>query len=62
MVGELLTEIMDAIGAPVFRFDLGETVARLVNCLAQERYFVFIARDEAASALGFVALYEGDAL
>jgi GNAT superfamily N-acetyltransferase len=62
MVGELLTEIMDAIGDPVFRFDLGETAARLEDFLARERYFVFIARDDEAKAVGFVALYESYAL
>jgi GNAT superfamily N-acetyltransferase len=62
MVGELLTEILDAIGDPVFRFDLGETAARLEDFLARERYFVFIARDDEAKAVGFVALYESYAL
>ena len=62
MVGELLTEIMDAIGSPEFRFDLGETVARLEDFLARERYFCFIARDDKARAVGFVALTESYAL
>lgn len=62
MVGELLTEIMDAIGVPVFRFDLDETVARLQDFLARERYFVFIAQGQAGEAAGFVALTESYAL
>ena len=62
MVGELLAEIMAAIGSQVFNFDLAETTDRLTDFLNRERYFVFIARDELDSAAGFIALYESYAL
>ena len=62
MVGELLAEIMNAIGVQAFEFDLGETTARLKDFLCQEKYFVFIARDENLSPAGFIALYESYAL
>lgn len=62
MVGELLSEIMAAIGSQDFNFDLAETTARLRDFLAREKYFVFVARDEGGAALGFIALYESHAL
>jgi hypothetical protein len=45
MAGELLTEIMDAIGVQAFNFDLAATTGRLVDFLNREKYFVFVARD-----------------
>lgn len=62
MVGELLDEIMSAIGIQAFNFSLDETVQRLKDFIGREKYFVFIARDEDARAIGFVALYESHAL
>jgi GNAT superfamily N-acetyltransferase len=62
MVGELLAEIMAAIGTQLFNFDLVDTTERLTDFLTRERYFVFIARDENNKAAGFVALYESYAL
>lgn len=62
MVGELLDEIMSAIGIQAFNFSLDETVQRLNDFIGREKYFVFVARDEDASAIGFVALYESHAL
>jgi GNAT superfamily N-acetyltransferase len=62
MVGELLDEIMSAIGIQAFNFSLDETVQRLRDFIDREKYFVFVARDEDASAIGFVALYESHAL
>lgn len=62
MVGELLAEIMNAIGIQVFNFDLAETAERLHGFLVQEKYFVFVARTEEGSAVGFIALYESYAL
>ena len=62
MVGELLTEIMSAIGAQAFNFDLDETVARLRDFIDCEQYFVFVARDHGHNAVGFVALSESHAL
>ena len=62
MVGELLGEIMNAIGVQAFNFDLDATTARLRDFLNREIYFVFVARDENGSAVGFVAMYESHAL
>ncbi|MVF23698.1 N-acetyltransferase [Methylocaldum sp. BRCS4] len=62
MVGELLGEIMNAIGIRAFNFHLAETTARLKDFLNREKYFVFVARDDRGSAIGFVALYESHAL
>jgi GNAT superfamily N-acetyltransferase len=61
MVGELLGEIMDVIGAPVFSFDLAAATERLRDFIGREKYFVFIAR-RGDSLLGFITLYEGYAL
>lgn len=61
MVGELLAEIMDAIGVQVFNFDPAATVGRLRDFIAQEKYFVFAAWD-GAKPVGFIALYESYAL
>jgi GNAT superfamily N-acetyltransferase len=62
MVGELLGEIMNAIGLQAFNFDLEETTERLKDFLTREKYFVFVARTEGGNAVGFVALYESHAL
>jgi GNAT superfamily N-acetyltransferase len=62
MVGELLDEIMSTIGTQAFNFSLDETVQRLEDFIDREKYFVFVARDEEARAIGFLALYEGHAL
>ena len=62
MVGELLTELMNAIDVQAFNFDLGETTARLQEFIAQEKYFVFIARRESVNPAGFISLYESYAL
>lgn len=62
MVGELLTEIMNAIGVQAFNFDLAETTARLKDFIDREKYFVFVARCGSESPAGFIALYESYAL
>jgi GNAT superfamily N-acetyltransferase len=62
MVGELLHEIMNAIGIQAFHFDLEETTARLADFIEHEKYFVFIARDKEAGPVGFITLYESYAL
>ena len=62
MVGELLAEIMVAIGIQVFNFDLAETTARLTDFLNREKYFVFVARGKKGKPAGFIALYESCAL
>ena len=62
MVGELLGEIVSAIGIQTFNFIHDETLLRLKDFIGREKYFVFVARDEDARAIGFVALYESHAL
>jgi GNAT superfamily N-acetyltransferase len=62
MVGELLAEIMNAIGVQAFNFDLAETTSRLHDFLNGEKYFVFIVRGESGNPVGFIALYESYAL
>lgn len=62
MVGELLAEIMSAIGAQAFNFNLAETTDRLKESLSREKYFVFIARNDSGEPAGFIALYESYAL
>jgi ribosomal protein S18 acetylase RimI-like enzyme len=62
MVGELLAEIINATGIQAFHFDLAETTARLEDFLSHEKYFVFVARDGAGTAAGFISLYESHAL
>lgn len=62
MVGELLAEIMNAIGIQAFNFDLAETTFRLQDFLNREKYFVFVARGGDGNPAGFIALYESYAL
>ena len=62
MVGELLAEIMNAIGIQAFNFDLAETTSRLQDFLTREKYFVFVARTGTGKPVGFIALYESYAL
>lgn len=62
MVGELLHEIMNTIGVQAFNFSLDETLARLKDFIAREKYFVFFAQAEDAGLVGFITLYEGHAL
>jgi GNAT superfamily N-acetyltransferase len=62
MVGELLDEIMNAMGVAAFNFDLAETVSRLADWVEHQRYFVFLARAANGSAAGFIALCESCAL
>lgn len=62
MVGELLSEIMNAVGIQAFNFDLAETTSRLQDFLNREKYFVFVARGGSGNPAGFIALYESYAL
>ncbi|MGC1953608.1 MAG: GNAT family N-acetyltransferase, partial [Gammaproteobacteria bacterium] len=62
MVSDLLAEIVNAVGVQVFNFDLDETAARLKDFLNREKYFVFVARNDNPSLVGFIALYESYAL
>lgn len=62
MVGELLAEIMVAIGIQAFNFDLADTMERLTDFINREKYFVFIAYGANDMPAGFIALYESYAL
>ncbi|MBI1285562.1 MAG: GNAT family N-acetyltransferase [Thiobacillus sp.] len=62
MVGELLSEIMNATGEQAFNFDLAETTSRLKDFIERGKYFVFVARNGNRDPAGFVALYESHAL
>ncbi|MDP1638763.1 MAG: GNAT family N-acetyltransferase [Candidatus Nitrotoga sp.] len=62
MVGELLNEIMSAIGIHAFNFSLEETTDRLKDFLGREKYFVFVAESKSEGMIGFIALYESHAL
>lgn len=62
LAGELLGEIMTSIGIPAFNFELEATTGRLRDYLAQEKYFVFVARDADGTLAGFIALIESYAL
>lgn len=62
MVGELLAEIMDAIGSRVFDFSLPDTLERLGDDLERGRYVVFWARTTSGEPAGFIALSESQAL
>lgn len=61
MVGELLHEIMAAIGSPVFLFNREDTEARARQWLADGTYVVLLALDQDI-VMGFTALYESRAL
>ena len=63
LVGELLVEIMDALGSQEFRFNREEAKARVEDFLKRGVYFPFIAWGaEPRQALGLVCLYESHAL
>lgn len=62
MVGELLAEIMNAVGVQAFNFDLAETTSRLQDFVSSDKYFVFVVRSENGHPAGFIALYESYAL
>ena len=62
MVGELLNEIMQAIGVKAFNFNLTATITRLQDFITHEKYYVFIGREGSGKAAGFIALYESYAL
>lgn len=61
MAGELLQEIMAAIGSKVFSFNREETVARARAWLKDGSYTIFLATDD-GGAVGFAAVYESRAL
>lgn len=62
MVGELLDEIMSAIGIQASNFSPDETTLRLKDFIDREKYFVFTAISGDTQPIGFVALYESYAL
>jgi GNAT superfamily N-acetyltransferase len=63
LIGELLQEIMQTIGIQAFHFDPIETARRLEDFLQQEKYVVFLARDNTdASIQGVLCLCESYAL
>ena len=62
MVGELLQEIMTAIGANVFSFDLSDTETRVRTWLSNGSYTVFLACSDRNEVMGFLAVYESYAL
>lgn len=63
MVGELLTEIMEKIGADVFNFNRIDTEKRASYLISEGKYWVFIAHEtETKTIVGFVSLYESYAL
>ena len=62
MVGELLHEIMAAIGANVFTYDRAGTEMRAKTWLTDRTYTVFLAREDGGLVTGFLALYESYAL
>lgn len=62
MVGELLSEIMEAAGSGLFEFDPRQTADRLEDALNSGRYVVLVARTSAERIAGFAALYESFAL
>ena len=62
MIGRLLGEIMQSIGAKVFGYDACESAKLLRGFLRSERYTAFIARDGDARVVGVITLAEGCAL
>jgi len=62
MVGELLQEIMTAIGFKVFSFDSGDTETRARTWLSNGTYTVFMAYTDRNQVMGFLAVYESYAL
>jgi GNAT superfamily N-acetyltransferase len=62
MVGELLAEILAAIDDQVFDFEITETISRLEEVLALEKYVVFVAREASHKMVGFIALCDSYAL
>ncbi|HSF69525.1 MAG TPA: GNAT family N-acetyltransferase [Nitrospira sp.] len=62
LVGELLQEIMTAIGANVFSFGLSDTETRVRTWLSNGSYTVFLACTDRNEVMGFLAVYESYAL
>jgi GNAT superfamily N-acetyltransferase len=62
LAGDLLGEIMEAIGEQAFNFSLDEATALLRELLGQGKYVVLVARTESGQIAGFVSMYESVAL
>ncbi|WP_428623920.1 N-acetyltransferase family protein [Sedimenticola sp.] len=63
MVGELLTEIMDAINEKAFNYIPSETERRVKELVEADKYWVFMAKDRSSGEyVGFVSIYESYAL
>ena len=64
MTGELLSEIMELIQQPAFRFDLAEAETNLHRYLSEQTYHVFVAIDASreVQAAGFVSACESHAI
>ena len=58
LIGALLGEIMEAIGAKVFNFDTVEATQLLRRLLGGGRYEAFVARDADGKAVGTITLSE----
>jgi len=63
MVGELLNEIMLKINHEAFNYNQVDTQKRILELIALEKYWIFIAKDsQSGESIGFVSLYESFAL
>lgn len=62
LIGALLGEIMEAIGAKVFDFDAAASTQLLRGLLDGGRYAAFVARDADGKAVGTITLSESCAL
>lgn len=63
MVGELLSEIMDAINEKAFNYDERSTELRAEDLIEKQKYWVLIAKEVATdNIIGFVSMYESFAL
>lgn len=61
LVGELLAEITQSIGAPVFEFDSAQAIATARELLGRDSYIALIAKQDDAP-VGIVTLCESHAL
>lgn len=63
MVGELLSEIKDAIEEKAFKYDQHETEQNAKELIESGKYWVFMAQDKSSGEfIGFISLYESYAL
>ncbi|MES9900602.1 MAG: GNAT family N-acetyltransferase [Sedimenticola sp.] len=63
MVGELLSEIMNAINKKSFNYDALTTEKRAKELIKNKKYWVFMAKEiPSGKFVGFVSIYESFAL